>query len=370
MKREPQKKTRQTTYHINPQGNDRAEGTASAPLRTLGRALKKAAAATQPAELVLQPGVYPPLSLSDVRGVTGRPLVIRGLNPLPIDFSVTAQLEGNRMEWRPAREALDRGVWQLRAADGLAIIEGTGSDGSELCDCSDLRLEHLAFFNGRTAVALRRCERVTVADCVITGEPAHAVHGIAFRVGGAEDQPSRGIRLERVLAYNLKECGFTVQPGALFDSCWEACIAHGMQSSGGDGFSFSHVVPNDKPGSHPNRKQAAFPNGVDYRITLRRCLALRNRLDGFDLGQGVGGITLEMCLGDGNGWGEWHSKDLKVWSSNNRLIQSRMTGRTLFVKGVTEMREFMAGTFDVRVGYGRNSGSEFADEVRRAVRQR
>lgn len=362
--------TKAKTYHISPGGNDRAAGTASAPLRTLDRALKKAAMAPQPAVIVLHPGVYPPLALRRVRGVSDRPVVIRGRNPIPVDFSITAQLDGQRMNWRPAREALDQGVWQLPSTEGLAIIAGSGRDGSALCDCADLRLENLAFYNGWTGLALERCERVTVADCVITGEPDHSVVGVHFRTGGPEDRPNRQIRLERVLAYNLKECGFTVQPGALFDSVWESCIAHSMQSGGGDGFSFSHVVPNDSPGSHPNRLHGVFPNGVDYQITLRRCLALRNRLDGFDIGQGVGGVTLEMCLGDGNAWGEWHSKDLKVWSGGNRLIQSRMTGRTMFVTGTTEMRGFMAGTFEVRVGYGRNAGgAAFASRERPSVRR-
>lgn len=367
MTRNPRMKTRRITYYLSPKGNDRAAGTASAPLRTLGRALKKAAAAKQPVEIVLHPGVYPPLSLHQLRGTVKRPAVIRGQKPPPIDYTVVAKLDGGRMDWRPVREALDRGVWQLPDAQGLAIIEGTGTDGSELCDCADLRLENLVFYGGQTALTVRGCQRVTVADCVATGDPAHAIHGVAFCVRGPDDQPSRQIRLERVLAYDLKECGFMVQPGALFDSCWESCMAHSMQSGGGDGFSFLHVLPDNSPGTHPNRRKGLFPNGVDYGITLRRCLALRNRLDGFDIGQGVGGITLETCLGDGNGWGEWHSKDLKVWSGGNRLVQSRMTGRTMFITGTTAMQGFMAGTCDVRVGHGRNSGSEFAEGVRRAA---
>ena len=351
--------TTATVYYISPEGNEQADGSAAAPLRTLGEALKRVAHAPGPAEIVLLPGVYPPLSLRGAQGTPERPVVIRGLQPVLIDYSVPAQLD-RRMEWQAARLALDSGAWQLPDANGLAVIAG-GADGSEICGCANLRLEHLVFYNGRNVLAVRRCREVTIADCVVTGEPAQSVNGVAFRVGGPDDEPSRRVTVERVLVYNLKENGFVVEPGALFDSCWESCIAHGMQSSGGDGFAFLHVLPSANPSAHPNR---VFPDGIQYDITLRRCLALRNRLDGFDIGQGVGGVTLELCLGDGNAWGEWHSKDLKVWSGSNRLIQSRMTGRTLFVNGTTEMRDFKAGTSDVRVGYGTASGKPFATPLR------
>jgi hypothetical protein len=349
-------------YYLSPAGDDQATGTREAPLRTVAAAVARASSEHRPCHLTLLPGLYPPLVLRDLHGTAEGPIVIRGSQPVGVDFSVCAELEPGRMEWRPAREGLDRGTWQLPSGDGLAIIEGSPDALSELVDCSDLRVENLVFYNGRVGLALRRCQRVTIADCVLTGEPAKAVLGIAFRIHGPEDQPNRAIKLERVLAYNLKECGFSVEPGALFESCWESCIAHAMQSDGGDGFSFSHVVPTDKAGGHPNR---VFADGINYGITLRRCLALRNRLDGFDLGQGVGGVTLELCLGDGNAWGAWHSKDLKVWSGNNRLLQCRMTGRTLFVQGSTEMRGFMSGASDFRVGYGPASGAAFARPLQR-----
>ena len=348
------------TYYINPEGDDRANGNEKFPLCTISRALELAVSVKQPVQIVLQPGIYTAFSLSEVCGTPDQPIVIRGQNPVPVDFTLMDRIDPKRMDPMPAREALDNGTWQLQSGDGLAVIEGNEDGGAELCGCKDLVLKDMVFYNAHATLRLRSCRRVTVADCVMTGEPQRAVHGILFSVEGPEDQPSREVQLERILTYNLKECGIVVEPGALFDSCWESCIAHSMQSSGGDGFSFLHVLPTDQPGAHPNRSNGIFPDGVEYNITMRRCLALRNRLDGFDIGQGVGGITLDMCIGDGNGWGEWYAKDLKVWSGKIRVRHTRMTGRTLFVSGAAEMVDFKLGSFDMRVGYGSVPGAAFA----------
>jgi hypothetical protein len=162
-----------------------------------------------------------------------------------------------------------------------------------------------------------------------------------MRLTEEETEPSRFLRFERVLAHGMKENGFRVDRGGARDVEWECCLAHGMMSEGGDGFSFGHAKPLKEPAA-PSRH--VFPDGVDCRMRLVRCVAMRNRLDGFDLGHGVRGVTLEGCFGDGNGWAEYYARDLKVWSGGNAFRRCRMTGRSQFVSGSSELEDFRSGT--------------------------
>lgn len=326
--------------YVSSKGNDLAEGTKERPFVSIERALKGVEAGTV---IVVGEGRYGAVAIMGVRGTAERPIVIRGEVAPAVDLSAAEQLTQDVLVW-PLRKALDEGKLSLAPDAKACCIDGEGAEvGLLVEDCAHLRIENLVIRDAQTNLALRGCEQVVVRDCVLCGDPkrsVRSVQGAVLQIQDMKRPPNRFIRFQRVLAYGLKENGFCVQPGAAYDVEWDSCVAHSMDSNGGDGFSFSHVTPTDSPDHHPGRM---FPNGIDYRMRLVRCAALRNRLDGFDLGQGVGGLTLEYCLGDGNGWGAYYAKDIKIWSSNNTLRRSRMTGRILFVRGVNTMEDFKTG---------------------------
>ena len=323
---------------VSPFGDDGAKGSYDAPWRTLARALD----GVRPgAEIVLFPGAYPAATLSGIRGEEGHPIVLRGERVIPIDWTTIREVD-RELFAVPIREALGAGRLSLASTEGLAAIEGRGSPvGLLLKGCAHLRLENLVFRNAATNLEFHGCRHVTVRDCVVTGDPSLSLEGVALRIAEEETEPSRFLRFERVLAYGMKENGFCVNRGAAYDVDWDCCLAHGMRSEGGDGFSFQHVKA--VKGTEPSSRHV-FPNGVDYRMRLVRCVAMGNRLDGFDLGNGVGGVTLEKCFGDGNGWAEYYARDLKVWSGGNVFRRCRMTGRAQFVSGSSTLEDFRAGT--------------------------
>lgn len=288
-------------------------------------------------EIVLAPGAYPADGLSEVGGEEGRPIRIRGAGAMPVDWTTIREVDRELFSI-PIREALDAGRLSLGSTEGIAVIEGRGQPvGLRLDHCAHLLIENLALRDAGTNLEFHACSRVTVRDCVVTGDPSTTREGVVMRLTEEETEPNRFLRFERVLAYGMKENGFRVDRGAAHDVEWECCLAHGMQSEGGDGFSFGHVKP--IPGSRHD-----YPDGWDGRLKLVRCVAMRNRLDGFDIGHGVRGVTLEGCFGDSNGWAEYYARDLKVWSGGNVFRRCRMTGRAQFVSGSSLLEDFRAGT--------------------------
>lgn len=269
----------------------------------------------------LAAGSYPPAVITGWRGTTDQPIVVRGPLPLPVDWTTIREVD-RELYAVPIRQALDAGKLSLPATEGLAVVEGRGAPvGLLLKDCEHVRIEGLVVRDAGRNLVIQGSSHITITDCAVTG--AESETGVALEPG-----VSRWVRFERVLAYGMKENGFAVEPGAAFDIEWDCCLAHGMQSKGGDGFCFKHVAPAE----------------VDYRMRLVRCVALRNRLDGFDLGKGVGGVTLQFCLGDSNAWAEFYAKDLKVWSGGNTFRRCRMTGRSQFVSGSSTLEDFKTGT--------------------------
>lgn len=325
-----------TELHVAPTGNDAAAGSCHAPLRTLTTAFQRAQPGTT---IILAPGIYAPAVAAGLRGTAEQPVILRGQMPLPLDWTTVQEVD-RELYAVPLRQALDAGRLSLPADRKLAVIDGRGQPvGLLVKDCAHFQLENLVIQNAATNLALHGSTRFTVKDCILTG--AGSETGVALCLANDEVEPNRFIRFERVLAHGMKENGFAVEPGAAFDVDWECCLAHGLQSTGGDGFCFMHVKQvKDKP----LYSRHAFPDGLDYRMHLVRCVAMRNRLDGFDLGNGVGGITLQYCLGDCNAWGEFYAKDLKVWSSGNVFRRCRMTGRVQFISGTSTLEDFRSGT--------------------------
>ena len=321
----------ETAVHVSPTGDDGSSGSPEAPLRSVAKAL----ASARPGAVVhLAAGEYEPFGVTGLAGTPRDPIVIRGQCPPPVDFTPLEALDHDVLVL-PLRQALEDGRLALATAAGLTAVNGRGHEtGLTVTDCRHVRIENLVLRDARMNLAVSRSRDVTLSNCVAFGDPAVSVHGFCLRIQHWSDRPSGAVRFHRCLAYGLKECGFSVQAGAAFDVQWDCCIAHGMDSGGGDGFSFGHVIRDDNPLYH---------NGVDYRMKLTRCAALRNRLDGFDLGNGVGGLTLEYCLGDRNGWGAYYAKDLKVWTGGNTFRHCRMTGRVLFVRGTAALEDFKTG---------------------------
>jgi hypothetical protein len=301
--------------------------------------LEQVCANARPGDTInLEAGLYAPATFQGLKGTAENPITVRGPKAPPIAFEHLSALDIN-VYVVEIRNAFKAGQFSLENTDGLAVVDGTGHETAlALLDCQHVHLENLVLREARTNLMMRRCENLTVRDCVLTGQPPKSVVGAQLFRETMEEAPNQTIRFERVAAYGMKENGFGVSAGAAFDVQWNCCLAHSMESDGGDGFSFSHVTPTDPP-----RGCRVFADGIDYNFHLLRCVALNNRLDGFDLGQGVGGVTLEYCLGDGNGHGAYYAKDIKVWSSNNNLLSTRMTGRILFVKGVNRLEDFKTG---------------------------
>ncbi len=324
--------------YVSPAGSDTAAGDPAHPLRS---PVKAAERATPGMVIQLEHGTYAPIILDGLRGTAEHPIVLRGKSPLPLDWTTVMEVD-REMYAVPIRHALTAGHLSLAATNGLAVIEGYGSAvGLLVRNCEHLRIENLVVRDARTNIEFHGARQVTIQDCVATGDPAASISGVVLAINEDETEPNRFIRFERVLAYGVKETGFAVTRGAAYDVEWECCMAHGMMSNGGDGFSFQHVVPgkHDEPGV-PH----VSPEGVNYRMRLTRCVAMENRLDGFDIGKGVGGLTLQFCLGDRNAWAEYYAKDLKVWSSGNTFIRCRMTGRVQFISGTHTLEDFRSGT--------------------------
>jgi hypothetical protein len=305
--------------------------------------LQQAAALARPGTVIqLAAGRYGCAELRNLAGTPEAPIIIRGPATPPIDFSVLATMDQS-LYVEPLREAMADGRFTLADDDQrhLAVISTPGSEiALALYDCTHVRIENLVLRDARANLLIQRSTALTVRDCVMTGTPPHSVAGVVIHRNTMAQPPSQYIEFQRVAVYGLQENGFVVHPGAAFDVQWRQCVAHSMESHGGDGFSFSHVTPTDPPRQTPCR---AFPDGINYRFLLYQCAALNNRLDGFDLGHGVGGVTLDLCLGDGNGHGAYYAKDIKVWSSNNTLRRTRMTGRILFVSGTNTLEDFKTG---------------------------
>lgn len=327
--------TKRNVFFVSPDGEDGAAGTAKQPM-SLSHALYKARPGTR---IVLKAGKYPPIVLEGLRGTAARPIVIRAEKAPALDLKPLAKIDKN-VYVRAIRRNLDAGKFAITDTDGLAVIGGRrAAVGVMIRDCRHVRVEGLVVRDAYTGIQLQRCKHVTLSGGVVFGDPAVAYYGVTLHRDNMDEEPSSRLHFERMVAYGLKENGFGVHPAAAFDCTWDCCLAHSMQSSGGDGFCFSHVSETPDKQS-PCR---VYKDGIDYRFRLVRCAAVRNRLDGFDIGDGVGGVELEFCLGDGNGWGAYFAKDIKVWSSNNTLIRTRMTGRILFVNGVNRLENFKTG---------------------------
>ncbi|MFZ4696197.1 MAG: DUF1565 domain-containing protein, partial [Verrucomicrobiia bacterium] len=263
---------------VFPSGDDAADGSRKAPWRTLARALERVRPGM---EIVLCPGAYPVAKFSGVCGEEGRPIRIRGEGAMPIDWTTIREVDRELFSI-PIREALDAGRLSLKGGEGIASIDGRGhSVGLRLDRCEHLVIENLALRDAATNLEFHGCRHVTVRDCVVTGDPSLSLEGVVLRIAEEETEPSRFLRFERVLAYGMKENGFSVNRGAAYEVDWDCCLAHGMRSEGGDGFSFQHVRA--VKGTEPSSRHV-FPVGVDYRMRLVRCVAMGNRLDGFDLG--------------------------------------------------------------------------------------
>lgn len=323
--------------YVSPSGSDQSDGSASTPFASLSQAAR----AAKPGTVIhLSAGVYAPAEIKGLAGTAEQPIVIAGAAVPPIDFTPVEQLD-NSVYVMAVRQALDDGRFGLASSDGLAVIDGAGAEiGLLLTECQHVRLENLVMRDSRMNLVIRGCRNLVVSHCVVHGDPSRSIFGASLHLLDPDHPHSQFVQFDHVLAYGMKENGFGVAAGSAYDVQWNCCIAHSMQSSGGDGFSFSHVVP---VANQPARSLRQFPNGIDYRMRLTRCVALRNRLDGFDIGHGVGGITMEHCLGDGNGIAAYYSKDLKVWSSGNTFRRCRMTGRILFVGGSNYMQDLKTG---------------------------
>jgi hypothetical protein len=308
--------------YVSPTGDDANAGTKASPLKSVAKAVAGAAAGTV---VNLLPGVHAPFRLKGLSGSSLDPIVLRGDVPLPLDFSQSAALaEGGAnqaLDIEPIRKALREGKFSVGEADGLAVIDGQGTGGIVVQDCSHLIIENLVVRNGGMSIS---GTNVTARNCA-----AHS-GGNGVNVSG------RSVRLERIVSYGHAVGGFGLDAPEDGQVELVECIAY----------------DNGRRGRQDGKSQGdGFSSGSKRigRIHMLRCLSLNNWSDGFDFKPGDG-LILEFCVGDGNGDLGYGFKDLKIWTGGSIVIRTRATGRVLFVSGTHELRDFKTGVRDAEAG--------------------
>ena len=195
--------------------------------------LRAAVAALHPGSVVrIAPGTYQPgLSMRNVRGTEGQPIVIEGLDPRQPPL-----FEGGNEAWHISEAAhlvlrwlhcrgqkqnginLDDGGKRGGSCDHILLeylwIEDTGPDGNfDALKCSgldDFKIKRCRISGwGGQAIDFVGCHRAEIARCQITGKPGFSQHtGPQFK-GGSSDVWIHHCRLENAGGRPIQAGGST-----------------------------------------------------------------------------------------------------------------------------------------------------------------
>lgn len=274
------------TYHIDPDGDDHAAGTDTAPLKTLEAAVSKVSAGDS---IIVSSGTYScsaTITLTK-NGNTDRPISILGtMEDRPVfDFSSMPLASSNQGIKLSGTFWFIKGIIIKGAGDNGLLIQGGCNNKIEFCDFLENQDTGCQLKGGAADNRIINCDSYNNRD-----PDEGDADGFAPKMDVGSNNVFIGCR-----AWQNSDDGWdgylrgTNNVTTRIENCW--CFNNGYRPNGspssGNGNGFKMGGSDDKTLKHD--------------FILIRCLAFGNRVKGFDQNNNRGAMTLYNCTAFSNG---------------------------------------------------------------------